>query len=91
MARLTIPETTSAVVSNPFRVRADERVSVRAWGLANAETIKVQIDRGDGVFQDVQDSTGTLTATDYQTVIQSGGLYRLNKSATAGLSGAAVD
>lgn len=82
--------TTSAAVSNPFRVNGDKPVAVRAFGLAGAETVVIQIDRGDGQFQDILDSSGTLTATAYQAKITCEGLYRLSKTATVGAAGAAA-
>lgn len=85
---MIIESKTQAEVSNPFRVTAGESVSVKAWGLAGGETVTIQIERGDGEFQDVLD--GVLTATAYQQRIISEGLYRLSKSATAGAAGASA-
>lgn len=86
--RALIEATTSAATSKPFRVNPNESLSFKAWGLATDETVTLQVDRGDGEFQDVADAV--LTATAYQQRIISGGLYRMVKTETAGLSGASV-
>lgn len=88
--RAQIQATTSAETSKPFRVDGDESVGVKAYGLAGSETVKIQVDRGDGEFQDILDTSGTLTATAYQSKIQAEGLYRLVKTATASAAGASA-
>lgn len=89
MPRALIESKTAAETSKPFRVQATESVSVKAWGLAGAEEVKIQIDRGDGTFQDILDN-GTLTATAYQASINSEGLYVLVKPITVGVAGASA-
>lgn len=87
-----IPAQTTAFISNPFRVHSGKPIAVVAWNLAGAETVKIQISRGDGteVFDDILDASGTLTATAYQSSITAGGLYRLTKTATAAAAGASI-
>lgn len=88
-----IPKTTEAFTSKPFRVIAGMPISVRAFGLAGAETVKIQISRGDGTeqFDDILAESGTLTSTAYQAAIETGGLFRLVKTATAAAAGASID
>jgi len=88
--RAQIQATTAAATSNPFRVEATESVGVKAYGLTGAETVKIQVDRGDGNFQDLLDASGTLTATAYQSTITASGTYRLVKTATDAASGASA-
>lgn len=91
MNRNIIEATTEAKTSNPFIVNRGESCSIRAWGLANAETYTLQWDRGDGTFENVPTAEYQLTATQPNLSIVSSGLYRLVKSATASLSGASKD
>lgn len=88
--RAQIQSTTAVEASKPFRVEAAESVGVIAYGLATDETVKIQVDRGDGEFQDILDASGTLTATAYQSSITASGTYRLVKTATAAASGASA-
>jgi len=88
--RAQIQATTAAAASKPFRVEATESVGVKAYGLAGAETVKIQVDQGDGNFQDILDASGTLTATEYQTRIVASGTYRLVKTATIAAAGASA-
>lgn len=88
--RAQIQSTTLTATSKPFNVKADESVGVIAYGLATSETVKIQVDRGDGEFQDILDASGTLTATAYQSSITASGTYRLVKTATAAASGASA-
>jgi len=88
--RAQIEATTAAATSKPFRVEATESVSVKAYGLAGAETVKIQIDRGDGEFQDILAVSGTLTSAEYQSSIIASGTFRLVKTATAAASGASA-
>jgi hypothetical protein len=68
-------------------------IAVRAFGLAGAETAKIQINRGDGTeaYDDIIDSSGTMTATEPQTSIVAGGLFRVVKTATAAAAGVSID
>lgn len=88
-----IPKTTAAATSNPFRVIAGMPVAVRAFGLAGAETAKIQISRGDGTetYDDITESSGTMTSTEPQTSIVAGGLFRVVKTATASAAGVSKD
>lgn len=88
---IMIQATTAAKISNPFRVLADKPVSVVAFGLAGAETAVIQIATDGQNFEDVKDSSATMTATENQTSIIKGGLYRISKSATAAPAGVSVD
>ena len=93
MTDLLIMPTTAVAASLPFRVTAGMPIAVRAWGLAGAETMTIQISRGDGteVFDNIVGDSGTLTAAIPQSAILVGGLFRLIKTATASAAGASKD
>jgi len=87
MPRMRILPTTEAEISYPFTVRGDEQLAVRANGLAGAEEVVVQM--YDGVdFVDMTDDLATLTAAAPATQITASGMYRLRKTATAGMASA---
>ena len=88
---VVIAATTEAKESHPFTVQRGERVGFKAYGLAGAETVKLQVMNGDDSWSDVIDASGTLTATAYQNTITASGKYRLVKTATAGVAGADID
>lgn len=89
MPRMRLLPTTDAAVSNPFAVRGDESLSVRAAGLAGVEEAVVQIHNGVE-FVDLTDASATMTAAEPSTQITAGGLYRIRKDATAGAAGVIV-
>jgi len=81
--RAQIPVGSGAATSKPFHVRGDESIGVKAYGFSGSENIVIQVDRGDGEFQDIIATSGTLTSTAYQTTISAEGTYRLYRASGA--------
>jgi len=86
-----IEATTAAKASQPFVVQRGDTVGVKAYGLAGAETAVIQVLGSNNVWQDVLGTSGTLTATAYQSTINASGTYRVSKAETFALSGVDID
>lgn len=86
-----IQATTSAITSGPFVVLRGQTVGVSAYGLAGVEEAVIQRFNSNHTWTDIEDASGTLTATDTQTSITASGTYRVSKDATAGLAGVDID
>lgn len=81
---------TAAETSKPFVVQRNDRVGLKARGLAGAEEITIQRQADDGQFYDIR-TNATFTADEDEITIQASGTYRVVKPVTAGAAGVSYD
>lgn len=83
--------TTLQAESEVIVVRASDcPMGVSAFGLAGTEEVVIHRDIGNGTFSALAETDATLTESNPYTTINASGSYKLVKTATAGLAGAAV-
>lgn len=86
MGVLIVAQTTAAT-SDSFAINESAPRTIIAFGLAGTETCQLQVDRGDGTFQDATAGAVTLTATTKELIITGRGRYRVVKPVTVGAAG----